>query len=251
MTPIYRAQVVMAPVSVEKAGGGLASLASQFGGLAALAGVNLSTTQDDTAQSLAVLKSRAFTEAFVDRHQLLPILYADLWDPKTKTWNVDEPEETPTLYKAYDFFDKSIRVITQDPETGLVTLTIDWSDPRQATEWANALVNEVNADVRQRAVQQSNKSIDFLRSQLQSTNEVELRTAVFSLMEAEMKNAMLASVKTEYAFEVIDPAVVPEKRVWPNRWLLAVFGLAAGALLGVLFVFLRRLIKAAPPSANA
>jgi uncharacterized protein involved in exopolysaccharide biosynthesis len=154
MTPMYRAEVVMAPVTVDKASGGLAGLASQFGGLAALAGVNLTTSQIDTAQALAVLKSRAFTESFIDRHQLLPILYADLWEPKTKTWDVDEPEEVPTLYKAYDYFDKSIRVITQDPETGLVTLTIDWSNPKLATEWANALVSEVNADVRQRAVEQ-------------------------------------------------------------------------------------------------
>jgi uncharacterized protein involved in exopolysaccharide biosynthesis len=248
MTPMYRAEVVMAPVSVDKTSGGLAGLASQFGGLAALAGINLNSSQNDTAQALAVLKSRAFTESFIDRHQLLPILYADLWEPKTKTWDVDEPQEVPTLYKAYDYFDKSIRVITQDPETGLVTLTIDWSDAKLATEWANALVSEVNADVRQRAVEQSNKSIDFLRSQIQSTTEVELREAVFGLMEAEMKNAMLANVKTEYAFEVIDPAVVPEKRLWPNKWLLAIFGLAAGGLLGLFYVFVRRLVTSTPPS---
>jgi uncharacterized protein involved in exopolysaccharide biosynthesis len=247
MTPVYRAEVVMSPVSADNApGGGLSSLASQFGGLAALAGISVGLGQDDTAQALAILKSRKFTEAFIDRHQLLPILYADLWDPKTRTWDVEAPGEAPTRSKAYDLFDRSIRVITQDPETGLVTLSIDWSDAAQATEWANGLVNEVNANVRGRAIEQSNRNIDFLRSQLQSTNEVELRAAVFGVMEAEMKNAMLANVKAEYAFEVIDPAVVPEKRLWPNRFLLAVFGFGAGALLGTLFVFLHRLVRTAP-----
>jgi uncharacterized protein involved in exopolysaccharide biosynthesis len=245
MTPVYRATVVLSPASADRTSGGLAGLASQFGGLAALAGVNLPTSESDTAQALAILKSRAFTEGFIDRHELLPILYADRWDAAARTWDVDDPREVPTLYKAFDLFDRKIRVITPDLETGLVTMTIDWTDPVLATQWANALVSEVNSHVRERAVDQSNRSIEFLRSQLQSTNEMELRTAVFALMETEMKNAMLANVKTEYAFEVIDPAVVPERRLWPNRFLFAVFGFAAGLLLGVAFVFLRPLIATA------
>jgi uncharacterized protein involved in exopolysaccharide biosynthesis len=249
ITPVYRAEVVMAPVTSDRNAGGLSSLVGQLGGLASLAGVNLSSG-DDTAQSLAVLHSRSFTEKFLDRHALLPILYADLWNPETKTWDVDDPAETPTLWKAYDLFDKSVRTITQDATTGLVTLTIEWSDPKVATAWANQLVSDVNADVRNRAIEQSQSSIEFLRQQVQSTAEVELRTAVFGLMEAEMKNAMLAHVRTEYAFEVIDPAVVPEKRVWPNRVLLGVLGLAAGFFLGVLVVFLRRLFAAREPVAH-
>ena len=58
---------------------------------------------------------------------------------------------------------------------------------------------------------------------------------------------MLAHVKTEYAFAIIDPAVVPEKRVWPNRILLAALGLAAGFALGVLVVFSRRALRARVP----
>jgi len=240
LTPVYRAQVVMAPESGENSNGGLAGIAGQLGGIAALAGINLSTTEDNSVQALAILRSRAFTQGFIQQHDLLPVLFADLWDPHAKAWDVDDPAETPTLWRAYDLFDKSVRTIFQDAETGLVTLTIDWDDPAKATEWANAMVRELNANVRSRAVDQARKNIDFLREQLNSTSEVELRTVVFGLMEAEMKNAMLANARAEYAFEVIDPAVVPEKRLWPNKLLLAVVGLAAGFLIGVVVVFVRR-----------
>ena len=247
ITPVYRAEVVMAPVDSDRNAGGLSGLVGQLGGLASLAGVNLSSG-DNTAQALAVLHSRSFTERFIDKHALLPILYADLWSPATKTWDVDDPAEAPTLWKAYDLFDKSVRTIAQDAETGLVTLSIEWSDPKVATAWANQLVSDVNADVRNRAIDQSQKSIEFLRQQVQTTAEVEMRTAVFGLMEAEMKNAMLAHVRTEYAFEVIDPAVVPEKRVWPNRVLLGVLGLAAGFFIGVLAVLVRHLFEPREPA---
>ena len=242
ITPVYRAEVLMAPVTAERSGGGLAALAGQLGGIAALAGVKLGT-DDSTAEAIAILRSRAFTEQFIERNNLMPVLYAEAWDQATGTWNVADAADTPTPWRAYGLFDKSIRSVVQDTETGLVTLTIDWVDPQVARDWANGLVEEVNANVRNRAIEQSKRSIDFLRDQLKVTTELELRAAVFGLMETEMKNAMLANVRTEFAFEVIDPAVVPEKRHWPNRTLLAVLGLSAGLLLGVLSVFVRRSIR--------
>jgi uncharacterized protein involved in exopolysaccharide biosynthesis len=238
ITPMYRAEVLMAPVGNER-GGALASLAGELGGIAALAGISLGT-DSSSAEALATLRSRAFTEHFIEKNNLMPVLFADVWDPAKGAWDVDDPADVPTLWRASERFDNSIRSVTQDAETGLVTLTVDWKDPELARAWANGLVQEVNAALRGRAIQQSRKSIEYLRKELQGISEVELRAAVFDLMEAEMKNAMVSTVRTEFAFEVIDPAVVPEKRYWPNRWLLAVLGLAAGLLLGVLAVALRQ-----------
>ena len=69
ITPVYRAEVVMArrspPIETDCS-------SVNWAGFASLAGVNLSSG-DDTAQALAVLHSRSFTEKFLDRHALLPI----------------------------------------------------------------------------------------------------------------------------------------------------------------------------------
>ncbi|MND03148.1 hypothetical protein D3C83_228340 [compost metagenome] len=47
-----------------------------------------------------------------------------------------------------------------------------------------------------------------------------------------MKNSMLANVRQEYAFRVIDPAKIPEERQWPNRVLIALLGFCAGLVAG-------------------
>jgi uncharacterized protein involved in exopolysaccharide biosynthesis len=130
--------------------------------------------------------------------------------------------------------------VNQDVETGLVNLSVDWIDPVLARDWAQGLIAEVNADMRGRAIDQSKRNIEFLKGQLEATDAVELRTAVFSVMESEMKNAMMAAVRTDFAFEVIDPPVVPEKPAWPNRILLAVVGFFLGGMIGVLVVLMRR-----------
>jgi uncharacterized protein involved in exopolysaccharide biosynthesis len=238
ITPQYRSQVVLSPVG-SSAGGGLAALAGQFGGLASLAGINIGA-EDNVAESIAILKSRALTERFIRERNLLPVIFHDDWDAEKGTWDVSDPEDVPTLARGVERFDKSIRTVNQDVETGLVTLSIDWLDPALARDWAQGLVDEVNADMRGRAVDQSKRNIEFLKGQLEGTDAVELRTAVYSVMESEMKNAMMAAVRTDFAFEVIDPPVVPEKPAWPNRILLAVVGFFLGGLIGVVAALMRR-----------
>jgi hypothetical protein len=105
---------------------------------------------------------------------------------------------------------------------------------------AHGLVDVLNADMRGRAIDQSARNIEFLKGQLEATDAVELRTAVFGVMGSEMKNAMIAAVRTEFAFEVIDPPVVPENPVWPNRKLLAVVRFFLGGVIGVLIALMRR-----------
>jgi uncharacterized protein involved in exopolysaccharide biosynthesis len=242
ITPMYRAQVQMAPVNFDRPAGGLAGLASQLGGLGSIAGLSLKT-DDSSVKSLAILHSRAFTERFIEKHGLLRVLFADQWDAKAGAWDVDDPADAPDLSDAFERFDKSVRSVAEDTQTGLVTLAIDWTDPVVARDWANALVADVNADVRARAIEQSKRNVEFLRGELGKTNEMELRAAIFDLMESEMKTSMMSTVRAEYAFEVIDPAIAPEKRFWPNRALFAVVGFAAGLLLAVAAVFVRQAFR--------
>jgi uncharacterized protein involved in exopolysaccharide biosynthesis len=56
--PIYRSSIVLIPTSSDASGlaGGLGSALGQFGGLAALAGINLGADGMATEESLAVLK---------------------------------------------------------------------------------------------------------------------------------------------------------------------------------------------------
>ena len=58
-----------------------------------------------------------------------------------------------------------------------------------------------------------------------------------------MKKAMLANVSEEYAFRVIDPAVVPEERASPKRSRIAMLGLLIGGLLGTLSAFVLNVIR--------
>ena len=56
-----------------------------------------------------------------------------------------------------------------------------------------------------------------------------------------MKTKMLATIRKEYAFHIIDPAVPADldKRVQPTRTVMVLAGGILGVILGMLFVLLR------------
>lgn len=240
LTPIFRAQVVMAPNSAQEASGMKAL--GQLGGLAALAGVSL-PGENKVDEALAVLKSRAFIQDFIQERDLLPVLFEKYWNEKKQQWKVTNSQDIPTLEEAYTIFDEKIMKVSKDVKTGIVTLKVEWKDPVIAAAWANALVYKVNEEIRRKAILETQKKVEFLRHELNKTNSVEVKEAIYGLMEAQMKEAMLANVSEEYAFRVIDPAFVPEKKAKPKRVLICIAGTFVSALLGVFFVFGRKFYK--------
>jgi uncharacterized protein involved in exopolysaccharide biosynthesis len=168
------------------------------------------------------------SEAIIMERNLMPVLFADDWDEAARQWEGDA-EDAPTMWDAGNLFDSEIRRVSEDRKTGLVTLTIEWRDPLQAAEWANDLVKRANDRLQQEAITEGQKTIAFLEQQLAKASAVEVRQALYSLIEAETKKVAVASAREGFAFKVIDPAVAPRKRFKPQRKLIVV----AGALIGL------------------
>jgi uncharacterized protein involved in exopolysaccharide biosynthesis len=236
-TPVYRSAVVVVPASIERnsISGGLASALGQLGGLASLAGIEVGGSAQETEEALAVLKSRRFTEVFINERKLLPKLFHRQWDASRGAWRAGTP---PTAAKAYKYFNKRVRNITQDKKTGLVTMQIDWTDAQEAADWANELVQRLNAEMRTRAIDKANASLGYLEKELNLTSTVETREAINRLIEAQIKQRMLANVTTEYAFRVVDKALPadPDDPVKPQKVLLLALGPVAGLGFGIVMV---------------
>lgn len=242
----YEATVVVSPVSDEiSAGrlGGLSSLMSQFGGLASLAGVS-APGNSMRAESIATIQSVSLTERFVQDNDLLPVLFARKWDATKKRWKTSDPRKVPTLWKANELFRKQLRSVVENKKSGLVYLTITWTDPSLAAQWANNLVNMTNEYLRSKAIQESERNIEYLSEQATNSKIIEVQKAIYSIMESELRKAMLAKGSEEYALRVIDRAVAPEKSSSPRLGLWIGAGFFGGFLSSILLVMTRRALIA-------
>jgi uncharacterized protein involved in exopolysaccharide biosynthesis len=235
----YRAQVVVSPVT-DGPSSGASALSRQLGGLAGLIGINLSDVSQSSQLAVPYLQSRALVERFIQDNELLPVLFEDQWDEASASWK-QTWRDVPTLWKATDVFVEDILRINVDQRTGLVTLSVEWTDPTQAAAWANGIVALANEQLRQRDLSEAERNAAYLREQIDQTSIVGIQAAMFNLLENEMKTIMLANARAEYAFAVVDPAVPPEEKSRPNRPLIIVVGMFFGAAIAAGVVALRRL----------
>ncbi len=259
---VYKASAILSPVSEKSGGGGLAALAGQFGGLASMAGINLGGGGggDKTALALEIIKSRSFIENFIAKHELLvPIMAGENWDIATDTLILDDelydqvnskwirdvspPKKTvPSSWEAFNEFSELLS-ISQDKETSMVTIEIEYFSPTMAQQWLTWLISDVNDFLRDEDQKEAQDSIDYLTRQLENIQVTTMETVFYQLIEEQTKNMMLTQVKAEYVLKTIDPPQVPDEKNGPKRALIVVLGTMLGGMLSVLIVLIRYFSK--------
>lgn len=251
---IYKASALL--VSAERGGGGgLSRMAGQLGGLAALAAVNLGRGEASPAElATEIIRSRQFVGAFIQKHELLvPLMAAQEWKRTTNTLVLDRKVydeqnnvwlrkadgmhgATPTAQEAYKVFTNKSLSISRDKETGLYTLAVSHVSPYIAQQWVNWLIEDINEVMRERAIREATRNLEYLSTQLQKTAVADMQAALYQLVEEQTKSLMLAEVQEEFAFKVIDPPVAPISKNQPRRALICVIGTLFGGFLGGGFV---------------
>lgn len=249
--PYYRSTVLLSVVEHEEQSSGLSGLAGQLGGVASIAGLGVANGGSST-EYLAVLGSRQFAERFIVENELFPVLFSDEWDEEGERWIDSTPGAAPTIQDAWELFNEEIRSIRVDEETNLVSLSIEWHDRELASAWANQLVDRINKSLRERAISDAKKSLVFLTRELEKTSVVGLQQGLFSLIESKKRDEMLANVRDQFAFKIIDPAFVSDadSEVRPKKLFLVVFGGVFGVFIGVFIALLRGFVFIQPSTAN-
>jgi uncharacterized protein involved in exopolysaccharide biosynthesis len=254
---IYKASAILAPAASEGGAGGLGALAGQFGGLASMAGINLGGGggADKTALALEIIKSRSFIESFIAKHDLLvPLMAAKNWDLATDTLILDEElydeannkwirevkapkKPEPSSWEAYQEF-LDILTVSQDKNTFMVTIYIEFYSPLIAKQWLTWLIKDINEFMREQDQIEAQASIDYLTKQLSEIEVATMETVFYQLIEEQTKNMMLTRVKKEYVLKTIDPAQVPDVKDTPQRALIVVLATMFGGIFSVLIVLI-------------
>tara|TARA_B100001250_G_scaffold400967_1_gene412234 strand:- start:2879 stop:3769 length:891 start_codon:yes stop_codon:yes gene_type:complete len=206
-----------------ESGGSSVNIPSVIGGLLGSAGGGgggdtLTVSAPDLEHALAILRSRQFLEKYIQENNLMPTLMGA---------EVEEGEGLTDLLVGYKLIEGAMDVQTSGL---LIEMTITWGDPRFATTLANGLIERVNEYMRKEALEESSKSIEFLQKELNS-KDANTKLILSKLIEKQMQSMVLANVRDEYVFKVVDPAFIPDEAAGPQRRLITAFG----GILGFIF----------------
>lgn len=236
-TEQFRARTLLAPVADDSRSG----LSARIGGIASLAGINLGAGASASSEAIAILQSHDFLQAFIQENDLRDTLL----EATEGWWSVGMGGEESDLREAVEIFNADVLEVTQNAETGLVTVTVRWLSAELAASWANALVTRLNAHMQNRALEVAEGNIAFLQQELARTDVATLRLSIGNLLEQELQKLMLARGRDEYVFRVLDSAQPPRLRNSPKRKLIVVLSLALGSIASIVIAFMKYLGRVA------
>jgi len=167
----YKAEALVVPVSQKGGGGGgLGALASQFGGLASMAGIAMPGMADDTSKFMAILKSRTLTENVINRENLMPILFEKMWDAKAGKWKTDDPEKTPNMESTVTTM-RALVTVVDDKKKKTIKVSGEFNKPDLAARVVNAYLDELQKFISTNAFTTAKRNRIFIEGQLEENKE--------------------------------------------------------------------------------
>jgi uncharacterized protein involved in exopolysaccharide biosynthesis len=210
---------------------------SQSAAAGALSGLSFLTgktsgSRQDTA--IALLSARSTLQQLIVQRNLLPVLFPDKWDAERRSWKQDAAP--PSLEDGYDRL-KGVIKIEQDTVANVIRVSVTWEDAAIAAAWANGLTTLVNQKMQTVAIERSDRMIAYLYSELGKIENRSVQANIANLIEGQIKARMMAKSNSDYALDVIDPALATKTKSSLGKGILMIAGFMIGFLLSVPLAF--------------
>ena len=229
-----------------------------LGSLASMAGVDIGGPGGGKEAELAIAMttSRDFFNMIIEEYEfILPALMASKsFNTESQSIHFDEDKynkvsgqwqehssflrvfKKPTKEQAYRHFISKVFKVSRNNKTGYLKMTVEHKSPVFSNRLLNIIIMEVNQKSRQKALDESSKSLLFLREEA-SLNKVSLiNEAISGLIQSQLQTQMMAKVHEDYLLKIIDSPFVPEKKSKPQRAIICIIGVLIGFFLSLLYI---------------
>lgn len=227
---IYEAKSVIIPSSQPKEQSGMGAIASQFG---------ISANQTSSvSEVVALLKSNILMEKVIQKYNLLPVFFsktelAEMSD-ESKTWN------------AIRYLNRIFRV-NHNQREGIIELTAEFRDPKTSADIINNILTELTDYMSSEAKRVAETNRKYLESLIDKNSDPLIRQKIYSLIAQQIETSMMAEVKEDFAFKVLDPPRVPDRKIKPkissNIILSFILSLFAGICLSFFIEYIENVKK--------
>jgi len=248
---IYTSKALLVPVNSSSGISG--ALGGGYGGLAGLARIGLPSSGDqgNSVKALEKISSLSFFENNILTNVFLPDLMAvKSWNSQTNILTYDESiykmdsntwvggNSYPTAQESFGAFSSHLS-LSEDKKSGFITLSIKHQSPFIAKQWAELVIDEVNAYYRQKDKSESEKAVTYLNQQIAMTGLSEIKQVLAQLLQEEIKKLTLIEANESFVFDYIDPPAAMEKKSEPRRAFICILSAILGGMLSILLVLIR------------
>jgi uncharacterized protein involved in exopolysaccharide biosynthesis len=259
MKNIYGAKAIITPIAPKDSGGNsiAAGIMQQVGGLSAIGLPDSSSS----AEIVTLLNSNILREKIITQYNLLPVLFSDQWDDNAKNWKkrawynplsiisslirlikpvdkkaVKNIEGVPDIWDGLRKLDDMVK-INNNIKDKTITIVVEFDDPVMAANIAGYFLAVLNDHMSSEAKRVALINRKYLEQQLDQTADPFIKQKVYNLIAQQIETSMMAEVKENFAFKVIDPPKAPDRKLKPKRAQMALISLLASLLIGIAIAF--------------
>jgi tyrosine-protein kinase Etk/Wzc len=170
----FKVEVSLMTIS-SSGGGGLGGLASQVSSMPLMGGAlgDLGKMGSGKSKELVnILKSRTLSEKIIQHFDLMKVLFAKQYDPKTNSYFPGFPaflKPIPVMEDAVSKFQKKVVRVEEEKKSTLIKISVNMKDPALAAKVANRMVLELQDFIENNSLTISKRNRIFLEEQLVRT----------------------------------------------------------------------------------
>ena len=241
---IYSSYGVLAPAQGKNAA---SSLLNQYSGMASLAGISLGSNNTDRS-SEAIERMRSydfFSEIILPEINYENLVAVEAWELSSNTIIYDDQvfnnnskkwvNGMPSYQDGYEIFN-DILDIYQDKKTFFISISIKHKSPYISKSWTELVIKKINSSMRDIERNNTSKSVEFLNNQIKKVSYSEIREAIASIQETQIRSLMLIESNEDYIFKTLNTPIVPEKKSEPKRSIIAILGTILGFFISLAIV---------------
>jgi len=250
----YKSSTLLVPQEQSKPalGGGLAALAG-------MAGVSLGGGSADAATSLdVILKDYDFNKVVIEKYGLIDRISSSKQEKNMVFalgfggiyWllngSEDSDKTTPKEDEIFATFEalQDMMSFSSDKKTTLMTLSAVAFDRFLAKELVEIYLEEITLHLKKMEAKELLKKIKFYKQELASTNDIQLKTQISSLLASIVQKRVLSSSNDFYVVsQMIAPRVAHvQEKTKPKRSLIIILAMITSLIFGVFAVFFKEFL---------
>ena len=227
---IYQATAAIIPAAQSREQSGMGTIAAQFG---------ISTAPaSNVSEIVRLLKSNILMERVIKRYNLLSVFFEK-----------EALKEMPDTNKTWNGirYLKNVFKVTLNQQGGIIELSAEFTDPKTAADILNYILTELTDYMSSEAGRVADTNKKYLESLIDKNADPLIGEKIYSLIAKQIETSMMAEVKENFAFKILDPPKVPDKKIKPkirkNIMLSFVTSLFAAVLIAFFIEYIGNIKK--------
>ncbi len=185
-------------------------------------------TPSNVSELVSLLNSNILLEKVIKNEDIFPIFLNERLEAEP------EPEKVwrgvrllKGTYNAY-----------YNKKDGIIELSVKFSNPKTTTDILNRMLEELTDYMSSEAKRVAETNRKYLESLINKNADPLIRQKIYSLIARQIEISMMAEVKENFAFKLIDPPRVPYATIKPSIKNDMVFSFVLSLFAGLLIAFL-------------